>query len=216
VIRRPFRRGLTLGLLGAAVTVVVRTVQSRRPQAETAAPASWDPIPDTTPVTVPPPPRAEPVVEVRTGEDAVEHFADASRQVERPVSDWEPTAPLPPAEETTPLTPPAVQEKPKAKADPAAVAALQEAPKAKAAKKAAAKKPAAAKATTKAVKKATKLSPWVAPVDGACPGTHPVKGKLSSKIFHVVGGFNYERTIPDRCYVDAAAAEADGLRLSKR
>jgi hypothetical protein len=214
VIRRPFRRGLTLGLLGAAATVVVRAVQSRRPQAQPAAPATWEPIPDTTPVTVPP--RAEPVIEVRTGEDAVEHFADASRQVERPVSDWEPTAPLPPAEETTPLTPPAVQEKPAAKADPAAVAALQEAPKAKAAKKAAAKKPAAAKAATKAVKKATKPSPWVAPVDGGCPGTHPVKGKLTSKIFHVVGGFNYDRTIPDRCYVDAAAAEADGLRPSKR
>ena len=206
MIRRPFRRGLTLGLLGAAATVVVRTVQSRRAQPEPAAPARWDPIPDTTPVTVPAT-RTEPVVEVHTGEEAIEHFADASRQVERPVSDWEPTADLPPAEETTPLTPPAVQEKPakaKAKADPAAVAALQEAPKAK--KKAAAKEP----------KKKAKAEPWVEPVDGACPGTHPVKGKLSSKIFHVVGGFNYERTIPDRCYVDAAAAEADGLRPSKR
>ena len=29
-------------------------------------------------------------------------------------------------------------------------------------------------------------------------------------------GLNYERTHPDRCYRDAAAAEADGLRKSAR
>ena len=48
--------------------------------------------------------------------------------------------------------------------------------------------------------------------DGACPATHPVKAKLSSGIFHVPGGANYDRTHADRCYVDAEAAEADGLR----
>jgi hypothetical protein len=57
---------------------------------------------------------------------------------------------------------------------------------------------------------------WVEPTDGACPATHPVKAKMSSKIFHVEGGLNYERTHPDRCYRDAAAAEADGLRKSAR
>jgi hypothetical protein len=57
---------------------------------------------------------------------------------------------------------------------------------------------------------------WCEPTDGACPSSHPVKAKLSSKIFHVPGGFSYERTIPDRCYVDAAAAEADGFRAAKR
>jgi hypothetical protein len=43
-----------------------------------------------------------------------------------------------------------------------------------------------------------------------------VKAKLASGIFHVVGGANYERTQADRCYVSAEAAEADGLRPSKR
>ena len=57
---------------------------------------------------------------------------------------------------------------------------------------------------------------WVAPTDGACPASHPVKAKMSSKIFHVEGGLNYQRTHPDRCYRDAAAAEADGLRKSAR
>jgi len=32
----------------------------------------------------------------------------------------------------------------------------------------------------------------------------------------VPGGLAYERTAPDRCYRDAAAAEADGFRPSKR
>ncbi|MEN3272956.1 MAG: hypothetical protein V7636_1717 [Actinomycetota bacterium] len=57
---------------------------------------------------------------------------------------------------------------------------------------------------------------WVDPVDADCPPTHPVKAKLSSGIFHVPGGAMYARTKPDRCYLDAAAAEADGLRPAKR
>jgi hypothetical protein len=57
---------------------------------------------------------------------------------------------------------------------------------------------------------------WVEADDGACPTTHPVKAKLTSGIFHVPGGTNYERTRADRCYVDPPAAEADGLRQAKR
>jgi hypothetical protein len=59
-------------------------------------------------------------------------------------------------------------------------------------------------------------APWVDPVDGGCPGSHPVKGKLKSKIFHLPGMLNYDRTSPDRCYLDAGAAVADGLRAAKR
>jgi len=58
---------------------------------------------------------------------------------------------------------------------------------------------------------------WVEPeADGSCPSSHPVKAKLESGIFHVEGGRFYERVHPDRCYRDAASAEADGLRPSKR
>jgi hypothetical protein len=57
---------------------------------------------------------------------------------------------------------------------------------------------------------------WVEPVDKACPTTHPIKAKLSSNIFHAPGGLNYERTVPDRCYRDESAAEADGFVRSKR
>jgi hypothetical protein len=55
---------------------------------------------------------------------------------------------------------------------------------------------------------------WVEPVDGACPASHPVK-VAASGIYHVPGGRFYERTRPQRCYVDAAAAEADGYRAAK-
>jgi len=58
---------------------------------------------------------------------------------------------------------------------------------------------------------------WVEPTaDGSCPAGHPIKAKLKSKIFHAPGQLNYDRTTPDRCYVDAAAAETDGLRAAKR
>ncbi|MCZ7536879.1 MAG: hypothetical protein M5T61_13910 [Acidimicrobiia bacterium] len=60
------------------------------------------------------------------------------------------------------------------------------------------------------------MAPSMDPIDGTCPASHPVKAKLSSGIFHVPGGSSYERTKPDRCYVDADSAEADGLRPAKR
>ena len=60
------------------------------------------------------------------------------------------------------------------------------------------------------------LPPWVAPEDGICPATHPVKAKLSSGIFQVEGNAMYARTRPDRCYQTPAAAAADGLRAAKR
>jgi hypothetical protein len=63
---------------------------------------------------------------------------------------------------------------------------------------------------------ATEAPPWVDPEEGACPVSHPVKVKLASGIFHVPGGLAYDRTTPDRCYRDTAAAETDGFRPSKR
>jgi hypothetical protein len=43
-----------------------------------------------------------------------------------------------------------------------------------------------------------------------------VKAKRTSGIYHVPGGVAYERTFPDRCYPNPAAAEADGFRAAKR
>jgi len=57
---------------------------------------------------------------------------------------------------------------------------------------------------------------WVAANDGVCPQTHPIKAKLSSKIFHTPASRNYSRTKADRCYPDEASAQADGLRPAQR
>jgi hypothetical protein len=73
---------------------------------------------------------------------------------------------------------------------------------------------AAPRDTTKA--KPARTQKWTEPnADGSCPKTHPIKAKLASGIYHAPGGSNYARTKPDRCYVDEAAAAADGLRPSK-
>jgi hypothetical protein len=76
--------------------------------------------------------------------------------------------------------------------------------------------PSAAPAKAASAKKKPLVAKWVEPKGDVCPTTHPVKAKLSSKIFHLPGMLNYERTKPDRCYQDAPAAEADGLRPAKR
>ena len=62
----------------------------------------------------------------------------------------------------------------------------------------------------------TGAPPWVDPIAGECPVSHPVKAKLTSGIYHEPGGGNYDRTRAERCYVDADAAIADGLRAPKR
>jgi hypothetical protein len=62
----------------------------------------------------------------------------------------------------------------------------------------------------------TGSTPWVDPIEGECPVSHPVKAKLTSGIYHLPGGGNYDRTRAERCYVDADAATADGLRAPKR
>ena len=73
---------------------------------------------------------------------------------------------------------------------------------------------AAADATSAATK--ADVPDWVDPIDGSCPATHPVKGNANSKIYHLPGGRFYDTTVPERCYRDPQAAEADGMRASKR
>ncbi len=58
--------------------------------------------------------------------------------------------------------------------------------------------------------------PWVEPLGTGTPATHPVKAKLSSMLYHLPGMAFYDRTRPDRCYVDGEAAEADGFIRAKR
>jgi hypothetical protein len=57
---------------------------------------------------------------------------------------------------------------------------------------------------------------WVEPHEEHCPPGYPIKAKVKSGIYHLPGMTAYERTRPDRCYADEAAAQADGLRKAKR
>jgi len=97
--------------------------------------------------------------------------------------------------------------------DPDAPAPASTEPVEAAAPPAPAKQTAAKKATAK---RKAPLRAWVEPTGDVCPTSHPVKAKLASKIFHLPGMLNYDRTKPDRCYLNAAAAESDGLRPAKR
>lgn len=136
-----------------------------------------------------------------------------------PEDDWAPADPQnwPPVQDPITVEP------------PAAVVARSTPPVKKATP--AKKVPAARKATKKAP--ATKLAPaveriggtatktggritWVGPTGRICPPSHPVKAKLSSRIFHLPGMAAYNRTTPDRCYVDEVTAVEDGFVKSKR
>ena len=198
MIRRSFRMGLTLGILAGLVVAIVKLVQGRR-EVEPASPARpWAPLDDTlaarapsaaptAPRPAPSEPKPEPIV---AAVDTIVEPLDA--EAAEPV---EPLADVP----TVPPEPVAPVEKsvePPKKAPPRKKAAAKKAPANRAPKV-----PAAA---------------WIEPEEGVCPSTHPVKAKLSSMIFHLPGMFAYDRTKPDRCYRDAVAAEADGLRAAKR
>lgn len=206
MLRRSFRRGLGLGLLIGAAIAVYRTLEARRGVAA-PTPQPW------TPVSAPPvaesvqaPPRAE-------SEEAatdVETFVrdETPDPLPAPTDAPAPPDPLPatpppdpPMDEVgEPIMEPPAGAPPRPQSDDITPTDRQRARRA--ARKAPAKKAAS--------------TPWVDPEGRMCPPSHPVKGKLASRIFHVPGGFNYERTVPDRCYRDAATAEGDGLRQSKR
>ena len=188
MIRRSFRLGLTLGLLAGAALALVKMLGGRSGPTPVPAPAPSAPWP--------PLPTERPTTWVPS-----EAGAPPAAPVEPAIA---PEAPAPPAA-----------------ARPVKKAPLKAAaPAPKAAKKAplkAAPKPAKAAAKAPAAKRSKAAAPtWVVPEGDVCPTGYPVKARLSSGIFHVPGMLNYLRTRPDRCYRDAEAAEADGLRAAKR
>lgn len=164
MIRRSFRIGLRLGLLGGIAAGVVKLMQSRRsPSPVVEGPA---PTPAAAPETAWPPVQAEPT--------------------------------------------PVKAEVPAVEAEPETAAPVR---------KAAAKKAPATKKAAPRTRKAPSPAPataWIEPTGSVCPPSHPVKAKLSSKLYHLPGMFAYARTVPDRCYGTAEAAEADGLVKAKR
>ena len=215
---RPFRLGLWLGAVAGAAWFVQRYQRSRQeldaveaggwsvvdatsePVAPATAAVPADPIPEVPVV---------PVVEAEVREVGDVETLPGEPQVEPAVGDEPAPEPALATEEPTPAPP-----QPTAAADAEPELAVPPV------KKAAAKRTAAKKAPARASKKAAPApipAAWVAPEPGGiCPTTHPVKAKLTSKLFHLPGMFAYARTNPDRCYRDEAAAEADGLHRAKR
>jgi large subunit ribosomal protein L17 len=53
----------------------------------------------------------------------------------------------------------------------------------------------------------------VALEDGSQPEGYPIKGKLSSKLYHVPDSSHYERTVPEVWFASEEAAEAAGFAL---
>ena len=102
---------------------------------------------------------------------------------------------------------------------PGPVPAATPAPKKAAAKKASAKKASPPKQAASGPKGEAPppARKWVEPVSpDMCPDSHPIKAKLSSKLFHLPGMFAYPRTKPDRCYDTEQSAVEDGLTKAKR
>jgi hypothetical protein len=205
VIRRSFRLGLTLGLLGGLAFALVKMLGGRAGSSPAVAPVATTPWPPLDPDTVQP--HGEAVVPQSQG-DAVAPAPPPTEAAAPPAPHGEAVVPAPPPTEAA--APPA--RPPKKAPLKAAPAPRKPAPAKVAAKKVPAKKAGAKKAA--GAKQAR--SAWVEPAGDVCPTSHPVKAKLASKIFHVPGMLNYLRTKPDRCYRDARAAEADGLRPAKR
>ncbi|CAN5859963.1 hypothetical protein BH24ACT3_BH24ACT3_11810 [soil metagenome] len=194
MIRRTFRIGMMVGLLTGAVLALLKA--TRRRHDEVVADDPWAPLP---------PPSAEPV---RTPAATMAPFSPpAVEPVLEPAV--EPTATHDElVAEVTETTEPARERQ-----RPLRVAKV---PSSRAAAKKSTKRAAKSATPAKTVEKAAPPQPWVAPDGGICPTTHPVKAKLSSRIFHLPGGLNYGRTKPDRCYRSAEEAEGEGLRAAKR
>ena len=204
MIRRSFRIGLTLGLLGGLAYALAKML-GPRPQPVAPSSTPVEPWPRRAPepvAAVPEAPRAAPPAGAMATADPA---GDATvAEVPAPV----PSPPPRPAASPPSAAPPA---RPRAKKAPlkAAPSTSSSAAKAPRAKKTAVKAAPAKKSSSRA-------TAWVVPTGDVCPTTHPVKAKLASKIFHIPGMLNYDRTRPDRCYRDATAAEDDGLRPAKR
>lgn len=139
-----------------------------------------------------------------------------------PEDDWTPAGPesWPPAQDSVAVEPPAPlvsrPTPPVKKAAPVkkVTPAKKKAPAAR--KAATTKRAPGVKKAAPVVRPTTGRTTWVEPTGRICPPSHPVKVKLSSRIFHLPGMAAYNRTTPDRCYGDEASAVDDGFIRSKR
>jgi hypothetical protein len=225
VIRRSFRIGLLLGMAAGLAAALAKLLQGRSTPAPSTPTRPWSPFDDRPGAAVPtgpgtasaPSPRVapDPVVAPAPAATGVVERAEAGPVVE-PLDDEAAEPAAPPAAPAEPVEPVEKVVPPKVAAPPRKAPAGKSATRATAKKSAKKSSKKASKSTKQARKQAASAEAWVEPDGSVCPTSHPVKAKLSSRLFHLPGMFAYDRTRPDRCYRDAVAAEADGLRAAKR
>ena len=186
MIRRSFRIGIRVGLLAGVVVALYKLAQARK---------VTEPLPATPRRAggAPGPARPDPWPPVAAPEPQPAAVVETPPPPPAPVVETPAPAPTPP-----PPPPAPVEEAVKK----AAGAVKKAAPK-KATKKATKKKAAATRA-------------WVEAQGAVCPLSHPIKAKMSSRIYHLPGMLAYTRTKPDRCYATEAAAKRDGFTPAKR
>jgi hypothetical protein len=136
----------------------------------------------------------------------VDRAAPTSAETAEPVATAAPVEPEPAMEAATFIEAPAVVDETPA---PRRERPLKAAPTPSPA-------PAKKRAAKKAAAPAAEARIWVEPSGGVCPPSHPIKAKLSSKLFHLPGMLAYDRCKPDRCYATEPDAVADGLQKAKR
>jgi len=217
VIKRSFRFGLLVGLLGGLALALLKAFSGR---GEEPAPAASAAGPGPARGTPWPRLEADPAVPAAPRLGLVPDPDAPAAPVPDPARVTGPVAMAPATEQPAPASAPEVPDAPQA----GEASTTSKVPKTKAPTTKTPRSGKAASSTAKAAKaskKATRKKPaparaWVEPDGGVCPTSHPVKAKLSSMIFHVPGGLSYDRTRPDRCYRDEDTAEADGLRPAKR
>jgi hypothetical protein len=188
-----FRIGLRLGVLAGAVFAIVLAARSRRGDGQgslaTGVHGDW---PGVRPAPAPDAP---------------------------PAGDHNPHGRVTVPREAAPMgAPPAVATPGPGPAEPEASEPSEhlDAEQAAAGAPAPTRRAAPRKATARKAPARSTGAPWVEPDGKACPPTHPVKAKLASRLYHLPGMLAYDRTVPDRCYADPAAAEADGFTRAKR
>lgn len=215
---RVLRRFLRIGLLAGVGVGIVKVVKGRKahdPWADswvsTGAPGATRPSPAPAPAAAPKPPAP-----AATGSAEVATPPPASAQPPAPASSGKADLETPPAASPAPPAPDVASEEGAAGDGPADDEAGEPAPKASGRSSKTSRTGPARKSPTGKAQEPPGERIWVAANDGVCPQSHPVKAKLSSKIFHLPGSRNYSRTKADRCYPDETSAQADGLRPALR
>lgn len=139
---------------------------------------------------------------VWVGRELIRRWVDGTEQpaVSGNWESWRPTDAV-----ATPKEAPATRQAPSIERAPA----MERAPSTK---QAPLTKPATRRAT-----QGSSNGSWVKPDgSGLVPASHPVKAKVSSRVYRVPGMPGYERSVPDRCYESPEAAEADGFTRATR